>query len=71
MIAYWFKTYNDGTSQYFNLNMVEGEQIILSLMGVHFEMNFTEDDIINRANEIAQTLPDYELIGVVIEYGST
>lgn len=71
MTAYWFKTYNDGISQYFNLNMLEGEQTLLSLVGVNFELNFTEEDIINRANEIAQTLPDYELIEIVIDYAGT
>lgn len=71
MIAYFYKSYNDSSSQYFNLNMVEGEQMLLSLTGVHFELNFTENDLINRANEIAETLPDYQLIDVVIEYGST
>ena len=71
MIAYFYKSYCDNESQYFNLKMVEGEQTLLTLMGVHFELNFTENDIINRANEIAQTLPDYQLIEVVIDYAST
>lgn len=71
MIAYFYKTYSDSSSQYFNLKMVEGEQVVLILIGIHFELNFIEDDIINKANEIAQTLPDYELIEVVIDYAST
>lgn len=71
MIAYFYKSYSDGYSQYFNFNLVEGDQTLLSLIGVHFELNFTENDLINKANEIVQLFPDYQLTDTIIDYADS
>lgn len=69
MIAYFYKSYSDSESQYFNANFKEDDKDIISLSGVHFELNFSEQDILNKSNEIASLFPDYILTNTIIDYG--
>lgn len=71
MIAYYHKSYSDGFFQFFNLNFVEDSQTILSLIGVQFRLDFVENDLIEKANLIAENMPDLTLTEIIIDYADT
>lgn len=71
MIAYYYKSYSDGVSQYFNLNLDDNGEIKFSLIGVHFDLNFTEQDIINKTDEIFQSLDIGTVENIIIDYGDS
>jgi hypothetical protein len=71
MIAYYYKSYSDGESQYFNLNLDDNGEIKFPLIGVHFDLNFTEQDIINKTDEIFQSLDIGTVENIIIDYGDS
>jgi hypothetical protein len=69
MKAYYINPYNDGVNQYYDL-MVEkdGEQVI-RLSSINFADNFSDETLINQANDIViNTLPEELLESIYIGY---
>jgi len=66
MIAIYLNRYFDGVYTYYDLSFEESDMTLLRLNGVVFNEDYTEQNKIERAEQIAfENLPEYELIEII------